>query len=218
MILVPFDPESPVYGGLDLSATTDLTAWAMVQPLDPAGFAVNWRFWIPRNRADAAERRDRIPYKRWADEEFLTLTDGDVVDYSIVESQIAADCEAFGVIHVGYDPWNAEATRQRLESAGVDMLKVMQTYRDLSESCKALEAAVLSKTLRHGGNPIAEWMAENVEVETDNNGNIRPCKPKHGSMKRIDGISALVTAIAVSINSAGTGILDYYDNHDLEVI
>jgi phage terminase large subunit-like protein len=43
-------------------------------------------------------------------------------------------------------------------------------------------------------------MAENVQVKTDENGNIRPVKPDHaGSAKRIDGIVAAVMAIGVGL-------------------
>lgn len=218
MILTPFDDILPVFGGLDLSSTTDLTAWAMVQKRESHGYVINCRFWIPRNRAVQSEKRDRVPYAQWADMGLLTLTDGDVVDYSVVERTILDDSERYNVLRVGYDPWNAEGTRQRLEAGGVEMIKVRQGFASLSEACKELEACVIAGTFGHGGNDILEWMAENVEVETDANGNIRPIKPKHGdATKRIDGIVACVTAMAVCIASPSAAqALDYYESHDLE--
>jgi phage terminase large subunit-like protein len=51
--------------------------------------------------------------------------------------------------------------------------------------------------LRHGGNPVARWMADNLTVYTDASGNIKPDKAK--SMDKIDGMSALVTGLAVAM-------------------
>jgi phage terminase large subunit-like protein len=216
---IEFDTDECTYGGIDLSTTTDLTAWCIVQPTWP-GYKLKWHFWIPKNRAREAERRDRVPYILWAEKGLVTLTAGDVVDYSVVEAHIERDCETYGVRSIGYDPWNAEGTRQRLESRGIDMVKVRQGYASLSEACKDLEASVLAGAINHGGNPVIEWMVENVEVETDVNGNIRPIKPKHGDYgKRIDGIIAAVIGIAVATAQPyRPEVLDHYDDHELELM
>ena len=61
-----------------------------------------------------------------------------------------------------------------------------------------LEALVKSKRLRHDGNPVMRWCVSNAEVATDPAGNIKPCKPGADarSTRRIDGVVALVTALA----------------------
>lgn len=48
--------------------------------------------------------------------------------------------------------------------------------------------------MRHGGHPVLRWMADNVTVTSDSNGNIKPDKKK--STEKIDGIVALVMALA----------------------
>jgi phage terminase large subunit-like protein len=47
--------------------------------------------------------------------------------------------------------------------------------------------------IAHGGNPVLEWMFGNVSVKKDENGNIRYVKDSE--TERIDGISALISAI-----------------------
>jgi phage terminase large subunit-like protein len=47
--------------------------------------------------------------------------------------------------------------------------------------------------LNHGGHPLLRWMADNVVIETNADGAIKPSK-KH-STEKIDGIAALVTAL-----------------------
>jgi phage terminase large subunit-like protein len=61
---------------------------------------------------------------------------------------------------------------------------------------KELLSMVLSKKIRHGGNPVLRWMADSMEVKQDPAGNIKPAKPDRGkSGKRIDGIVALIMAV-----------------------
>jgi phage terminase large subunit-like protein len=63
----------------------------------------------------------------------------------------------------------------------------------LSAPSKALEKAVLERTLHHDGHPILRWNVSNVSVDIDHAGNIQPSKAK--STERIDGVSALVMAL-----------------------
>jgi len=198
---VEFEQSSPVVGGIDLSTTTDLSAWAMVQRLENE-LRFKWRFYIPEASADRAEKTDGVPYRRWADMGFVTLTRGARIDYATIQADIMADAEAYQIRQIGFDPWNAEYMQQNLDAQGLEMISVRQGFASLSEPCKQLEAAIAESQIRHGANPVAEWNANNVEVETDANGNIRPVKPKHGSSgKRIDGIVAAVVALAVALTA-----------------
>ena len=63
----------------------------------------------------------------------------------------------------------------------------------MSPPSKELEKLLLSRRLRHGGDPVLRWMASNVAVRHDPTGNIRPDKAR--SRDRIDGIVALIMAL-----------------------
>jgi phage terminase large subunit-like protein len=52
---------------------------------------------------------------------------------------------------------------------------------------------VSGKLLHH--NPVLDWQAGNVAIQSDHAGNIRPSKAK--STERIDGIVATVMAIGI---------------------
>lgn len=187
------------YGGLDLSSTTDITAWCVGEKLSD-GYKCDWRFYVPEDRARLIEDRDRVPYSTWIRQGYVTATPGKVVDYSFVEADILRDCQTLEVVRIGYDPWNAEATRQRLEGEGVECVALRQGYATLTAPCKELERCVINHTLDHGNNPVIEWMVSNVEVQTDVNGNIRPVRPEHNSgSKKIDGVMALVYMVAVAM-------------------
>lgn len=196
---LPIDPALPAFGGLDLSSNVDVTAWSLAQRCEN-GWRLRMHYFIPEGRMREAEKRDRVPYSTWVRMGLVTATPGDAIDYDFIHNRILADADELQLTAVAYDPWNAEATRILLENEGVTMVKFRQGVASLSGPCKELERAVIESALDHGNDPVLAWMAENVQVKTDENGNIRPVKPDHaGSAKRIDGIVAAVMAIGVGL-------------------
>ncbi len=189
------------FGGLDLSSTTDITAWCVGKKLED-GYKADFRFYIPEDRARIIQDRDRVPYLDWVRDKWVTATPGKVIDYSFVEADVMKDARKFDITLLGYDPWNAESTRQRLEGDGISCIPLRQGFATLTAPCKELERCVINGTLDHGNNPVLDWMVSNVEVQTDVNGNIRPVRPEHnGGSKKIDGVMALVFMIAVAMTS-----------------
>lgn len=194
------------YLGLDLSATTDFTAAVWTTHADPhPGYLVWAKFWLPEERVDELELTCMVPLRAWNKAGWLTLTEGNVVDYSAVRADIAAETKRLGctVVEVGFDPWNAAETVQEMEKKDrYTMVPIRQGYGSLSAPSKELERLVMGSTpavplLRHGGNPILRWMADCVEVTQDPAGNIKPVKPdRRHAAQRIDGIAALVNSIA----------------------
>lgn len=65
------------YGGLDLSSTTDITAFARVfPPLDEEDkYIILPYFWIPEETMDLRVRRDHVPYDVWERQGFLQITE-----------------------------------------------------------------------------------------------------------------------------------------------
>jgi len=55
------------YGGLDLSSTTDVTAFVLVFPprTENEKYEVLPFFWIPKDNMDKRVRRDKVPYDIW---------------------------------------------------------------------------------------------------------------------------------------------------------
>lgn len=198
------------WGGVDLSQTTDLTAVVWVfEPETPGGrWAVLPRFFVPELRIADRVRRDRVPYDQWRRDWALVTTEGNVVDYDFVKDQIRKDAETFQVQSVGFDPWNALQVMLQLQGEGMPVAKVQQGYLTLSGPSKELERMLLDRDFVHGGHPILRWCAQNVAVERDAAGNIKPSKAK--STERIDGIAALVTALALALGAVEDGSLNDY--------
>jgi phage terminase large subunit-like protein len=188
------------WGGLDLSAVSDFTAWSVwVQSNRPgAELDLLTRFWLPEERVDDLERKLLVPLRKWAADGWIELTEGDVIDYGAVKSAIVGDCKHLDMQRISYDRMFAGQMVQELdeEMRGVEVVPVAQTYAGLSPACKELERLIGAQAVRFGANPVLRWMASMVEVRNDGADNIRPVKPdRKQSTSRIDGIQAAVTGL-----------------------
>jgi phage terminase large subunit-like protein len=181
------------YVGMDLSSTKDLTALVAVFP-DDDGFDVLAQFFVPQDSLQDRVRRDRVPYDQWAKQEYLIVTPGNVVDYEAIRQTLKDWAAEFSLREIAYDPWNATDLVTRLqEQDGLTCVAMRQGFTSLSAPTKALEKAVLGRTLRHDGHPVLRWCVSNVSVESDATGNVKPSKKV--STERIDGVVALIMAI-----------------------
>lgn len=183
------------FAGLDLSTTTDLSALCLLFPpeeeRDP--YRLLLRLWAPRNRARERSLRDRVPYEQWAQEGWITLTDGDVIDYDAIRRDINAIGEQYQIREIAADRWNATQLLTQLQGDGFHVVAFGQGYASMTAPTKELLALIASGRLAHGGNPVLRWMASILATEQDAAGNLKPSKAK--STDRIDGMVALIMAL-----------------------
>ena len=181
-------------GGLDLSETRDLSALVLVFPDDTGAFDVLSFFWAPEEDVRVRSARDHVPYDEWVTAGLLEATPGNVVDFRHIHANILELGALFEIREIAYDPWRARQLAAQLIADGVPMVELNQTLANISPAAREVERLVLTRQLRHGNHPILTWCAANVVIETDSVGNIRPSKRR--STERIDGITALVNAVA----------------------
>ena len=105
------------YGGLDLSSTTDITAFCLVFPPrdEEDKYSVLPYFWIPEDSLDLRVRRDHVPYDVWEKQGFLQTTEGNVVHYGYIEKFIERLGERFNIREIAFDRWGAVQMVQNLE-------------------------------------------------------------------------------------------------------
>lgn len=180
------------YAGLDLSSTQDMTALVLVFPRD-GGFDVLSRFWLPEHDLRRRSERDRVPYEVWQRQGLLHTTPGDVIDYAYIRREIASLRERYDVAGISYDKWAATQLVQELAQDGVEMAPVGQGMAAMAAPTKELLNVTIGKKLRHAGNPILRWQADNLVVIQDAAGNVRPAK--HKARQRIDGMVALIMGL-----------------------
>ncbi len=183
----------PCYGGLDLASTTDIAAFVLVFPDNKGAYDVLPFFWIPVEGMYQRTRRDRVPYEVWVKQGLIQATPGATIDYGSIRYMIRKLSEQYDIQDIGYDRWGMEQLRTELVDDGIKVVQIGQGYASMSAPTKELEKLVLSKKLRHGGNPVLRWMADNVMVTQDAAGNLKPDRAK--STEKIDGIVALIMAI-----------------------
>ncbi len=189
----------PCVGALDLSGSgkNDLTSLVLLFTVDEKLKVLPF-YWAAADGLEAAEKRDRVPYRQWADEGFLLTTPGRILDYGFIANKIAELSSQYDIRFVGVDPWNIERMIKAIEDIGCDlsMVKHGQNIQDMDPAVKALEDAILSGTLRHNRNPILTWNMDNVMVIQDSNGNRKFDKRKAAG--RIDGAVALAMGANLS--------------------
>jgi len=72
-----------------------------------------------------------------------------------------------------------------LEGAGFTVVPFGQGYKDMSPPTKELMKLTMEGKIAHGGHPVLSWMMDNIHVQTDPAGNIKPDKAK--SRRRLTG-------------------------------
>jgi phage terminase large subunit-like protein len=195
------------YGGLDLSSTSDITAFLLVFPPQADGddFQVLCHFWIPEEAMIERSRRDRVPYDAWVRQGYIMATPGNVIDYDFILSQVDEDMQAYDLQEVAFDRWGATKIAQDLTELGGEefMVQFGQGFASMSPPMKELEKLILSHQLAHGNNPVLNWMADNLVARQDPAGNIKPDKEK--SIEKIDGMVSLIMGLDRAIRHQDSG-------------
>jgi phage terminase large subunit-like protein len=205
------------YGGLDLSTTTDITAFVLVFPpmSDDEPYYIMPFFWLPEDTLPKRVARDHVMYDVWERQGFIKTTDGSVVHYGYIEQFISDLGKMYDIKEIAYDRWGAVQMSQNLEGLGFAVVPFGQGFQSMSPPTKELMKLSLEGKLAHGGNPVLRWMMDNVFVKTDPAGNIKMDKEK--SSEKIDGAVALVMGLDRALRNGGK-VASVYDNRGILII
>lgn len=199
----------PFIGGCDFAETTDLCAAVILlkRPEDEKTYLYA-HFWIPETKADIqledgdnALNPEKKDYREWARMGYVTICQGSEVLVSDVAEWFY---ELYHLYHiypfrVGYDNRFALEFRRRFEDLiGTGVAEqVLQTTVSLSEPMRAMEAELTNHRICYNQNPVFRWNLENISVETDKNGYIKPKKNFGNPRNRIDGGAAALNCFAM---------------------
>ena len=203
------------YGGLDLSSTTDITAFVLVfPPLDEQDkYIILPYFWIPEDNLTLRVNRDHVPYDVWERQGYLQTTEGNVVHYGFIEKFIERLGERFNIREIAFDRWGAVQMVQNLEGMGFTVVPFGQGFKDMSPPTKELMKLVLEQKIAHGGHPVLRWNMDNIYIRTDPAGNIKADKEK--STEKIDGAVATIMALDRAIRCGNDHGASVYDDRGL---
>lgn len=184
------------YGGLDLGAVDDLSAWVMVFdcPYDPEAVDVIARFWCPESKLYDTQNRYHDQYQVWARQGWLGTTEGKAVDYGAIRLQILKDAGYFLIEDMAIDRlFQAHQLAMELADEEVKVIGMGQGFISMAAPTKELHRLLLREKIHHGGHPVLRFMAEGVAVKGDPAGNMKVDKAE--SHCKVDGIVALIMAL-----------------------
>lgn len=165
----------------------------VIQEADNKWCILPW-FWLPKDLMEARAKLNRQSYESWIRGGLITTTPGNKVDQLAIREIVLKCHRDFRVGEVGYDHWGCEFLGPQLLADGIKMTKIPQNGMEyMSGPTKNLSNFINTGSMEHYCNPVLRWMASNVTIYTDPNGNYKPMKGK--SRDKIDGIIALVMAI-----------------------
>jgi phage terminase large subunit-like protein len=189
-----------VFGGLDLSSVSDLTALVLISKFGEA-WDVHPTFWLPQDGLAEKARNDRVPYDLWARQKLLQTTPGASIEYEFVAEYLRGIFDSHKVRAIAFDRYNMKFLKPWLERAGFteeELLRFVefgQGFVSMSPAIRELESLLLSRKLRHGNHPVLKMCAENATVVMDPAENRKFVKGK--ATGRIDGVVALAMAIGI---------------------
>jgi phage terminase large subunit-like protein len=182
------------WAGLDLASTSDLNAFVMAFPEPDGHVTVVPLFWIPELTAQERSKKDGVLYPQWIRDGWIRMTEGDEQDPKVIRRDINRLTDAGILIReIAMDRlFQGLELCQDLRDDGFEAFAHGQGFASMGAPTDQFEKLVNSGRLRHGGNPVLRWHAENVSVKFDEAGNIKPDRKR--SSEKIDGIVAAIMA------------------------
>lgn len=204
-----FDIEElkPRYGigGVDLSATTDLTAAKVIfkVPNDERIYVLSM-YWMPEDLVEKRVQEDKIPYDVWIEKGYVRTCRGNKISYRDVKAWFVEIQEKYDIYLnlIGYDSWSAAYFVEDMQDyfGKNTMVPVIQGKKTLSQPMKRLGADLENHLIVYNNNPVDKWCLCNTAIDIDKNDNIQPIKTSK-PRRRIDGTAALLDAYVVLQNN-----------------
>ena len=193
--------------GLDLAAVGDFTAFVAVFAWQ-GKYVLKPMFWLPK--AATRKRRDAMgaTFEVWERTGAVRFTHGNEVDYSAIESDIAAFAKQYAVEEVAADRLfqGAQLCQNLGERHGIAIVEHGQGFLSMALPTKQFLEAVSGGQVIHDGDPVLRWMVSNLTGKQDEAGNWKPDKKR--SAEKIDGVVATIMGLGRAIANAGVSVYE----------
>lgn len=201
-----------VFGGLDLSSVSDLTALVLVG----VDGSVKPTFWLPADGLYEKSKFDRVPYDTWASQGWLQTTPGRAIEYEFIADYLRGVFDRCKVRAIAFDRYNMRFLKPWLEKVGFSddelsrFVEFGQGFVSMSPAIRELESRLLQKQLRHGNHPLLTMCAANAVAVSDPAGNRKFAKNKTSG--RIDGLVALAMAVGSMPSAANDAPPSFFES------
>lgn len=193
----------PVWIGIDLSKTNDLSSVSWLVPLDNKQFFIDsFSFVGTKGGIDTKERRDNISYRRLEQRgecEISTLDSG-IIDYSRIYDFInkLIDDNKLDLQAIAFDPYNANTLITDLEKQNYPMIEVRQGAITLSIPIREFQEQIYNNQIVHSDNKLLTYAVNNAVLRYDSQNNVLIDKTQYTT--RIDPLAALLDAFTIGKN------------------
>ena len=204
------------YGGLDIGATSDFTAFALLFPHDDteiieapvnpeqpdAGetrtitrrtYTLQCWFWLPE-RPVRRDGRMEAQIEAWRKQGHIRTTPGNVVDYDQVLTDIIEIVKPYDMREVAFDRGfqGGQMGTNLMKHFGDRVISFPQGILSMAAPFREILELLAVGKIHHDRNPVMRWMVSNVTAER-RGGLMKPSKDK--SPEKIDGVTAMTIAM-----------------------
>ena len=184
--------DCPCYIGVDLAATSDLTAVSYLIVKDGT-YYFRTDYYLPESALK--EKPDRELYKYWKQQKLLKITEGNVTDYDYITNDMMKYSNLVCIQKVGYDPYNSTQWAIDATEKGLPLEQYPQNLGNFNKPTREMERLILSGRAVIENNEITRWCFRNVSLKSDHNGNVKPNKSIRE--KKIDGAISMIQALGI---------------------
>lgn len=188
--------DSYAYVGLDLGATSDLTAISLLINQEDKFYFRNYYF-VPEECLRTNPNKDK--YRLWKKQGFLNVTPGNVTDYDYIAEVIRKINEQIPIVQISYDSWNATQFCIQMTNLGFNMIPFSQSIGSISRPTKELQRLILSGKIELYKNDVDIFCFQNVRIKRDVNGNERISKESWDL--KVDGCVSMTMALGGYLTS-----------------
>lgn len=188
--------------GMDLAARSDLCSMCYLFPTggfnDPVDLV--WRFWAPEAAVAKLERMNTGFIEKFVKGGWLTVTEGDVLDFDKFYDDVEADSKRFKILGGDADQWSMDAVIQEVQKRVYlpdDVMAYKNDFNHMNSGMHRIFEMVTEQKFRHHANPLSRWCFEacQARVALYDPEVLRPDKPDRGKEKRIDAVPAAIMAV-----------------------
>lgn len=182
---------------LDCSQTTDLTNLKLLfmRPNDPTKYIFS-HYWMPESKlTDTADKSAGARYQEWAQNGYITILQGSIIDLTEVTKFIVRLKEQYNirVLKCGYDKAYAREFEKSIDDLSPTIREPIN-QKVMSTPMKWVERDFENRVINYGNNPVDAWCIGNACCYIDGHENYS-CKKSQAS-KRIDGAIVFIILYA----------------------
>lgn len=161
------------YGGADLSKMYDLTGADLHGRYQDVDITISHGF-MPVVAAHKKADEDNIPFFWWAENDWLTLCNSDIIEYEdVVKWFIKMKNMGFKIRWVGYDRRYSREFVLKMKKAGFKMRDQSQRYVEKTEAFREIEKQIKMQHYYYLHNKAYEYCIGNVKAIEDSDDFVR---------------------------------------------